>query len=298
MEKKFIILIGCPCSGKSTFAEAYKKEHPYTEIANRDTIRYMIGKGEYKTDSESDVTKIEENIVRDAMKIGKTVILDDTNLNPKYLPQWYSIAEEFGYTVETKKFYVPFAVAMERSKKRRDEGGLFIPRKVMEHFYRTYFKEEFEKEMTDYRVSNIAEWKKNLPTCVICDLDGTYAMHTGRTPFEWNRLQEDQVDTRLNLLLEIVNRYDCEVIFLTGRPDSVREETAKWLEKHFDGENYSLIMRDKDDFSHGDDVKQRLYEKHIKDKYNVLAVFEDSNKCVAMWRRLGLLTLQVQNGDY
>ena len=40
------------------------------------------------------------------------------------------------------------------------------------------------------------------------------------------------------------------------------------------------------------------WEKEIKNEYNTLCVFEDSNKCVDMWRDLGILTCQVANGDY
>ena len=40
------------------------------------------------------------------------------------------------------------------------------------------------------------------------------------------------------------------------------------------------------------------YSIVITSKYNTLCVFEDSNKCVNMWRELGVLTCQVANGDY
>lgn len=57
-------------------------------------------------------------------------------------------------------------------------------------------------------------------------------------------------------------------------------------------------MRANNDFSHGDDYKRKVYNEHIKDNYNVYCVFEDSNKCVKMWRDEGLLTCQVENSDY
>jgi hypothetical protein len=57
-------------------------------------------------------------------------------------------------------------------------------------------------------------------------------------------------------------------------------------------------MRKNNDFSHGDDYKEKVYRDKIEGKYNVLCVFEDSNKCVSRWRELGLLTCQVENSDY
>lgn len=298
--KKLFILKGCPCSGKSFWAKEYKRDvDANVVIGNRDTIRYELGNGKYVQDQEDEVTRIETERVENGMKAGLTVILDDTNLNPKYIKPWYDMAEKYGYEVEEKEFYIPYQEAMKRSKARKAEGGLYIPKEVMQRFYKRYYKEEFEKELTDYRVFNTVEWDNDLPTCIICDLDGTLAMHTGRTPFEWDRLDEDKIDKRLALMLEIYvnNIDDCEVIFLTGRPDSAREATENWLKKYFNAP-YTLLMRDSSDYSHGYDAKKKIYEDYIKGKYNVLCVFEDSNKCVDMWREQGLLTLQVQNGDY
>jgi hypothetical protein len=45
-------------------------------------------------------------------------------------------------------------------------------------------------------------------------------------------------------------------------------------------------------------VKEEIYREHIEGKYNVLAVFDDRDRVVDMWRRLGLLCLQVYYGDF
>lgn len=299
MAKKFYMLQGPPCSGKSTWTEEYKKTvDPDVVVGNRDSIRYEIGKGKYDQEHEAEVTRIEVARIEEGMKNGKTIILDDTNLNPKYNGEWIKLAEKYGYEVEKKEFYIPFKEAMRRSKARKEAGGLYIPKDVMINFYKRYYKDEFEKELTDSRIFNTKEWDSELPICIICDLDGTLAMHTGRTPFEWDRLNEDKIDKRLSLLLHTYDEvYNATIIFLTGRPNNVRKQTEEWLNEHY-GTNYVLIMRDAKDFSHGQDTKKKLYEDYILDKYNVLCVFEDSNKCVDMWREQGLLTLQVQNGDY
>ena len=295
--KILFILQGPPCSGKSTWAKEYQEKYTDTLIANRDSIRYLLGEGKYVQDREDEVTKIEIAQVKGAMAAGRTVVLDDTNLNPKYLQPWLTLAEENGYEVKNMEFYVPYGIAMERSKRRKAEGGLYIPRNVMERFYKKYYKDEFEKEMTDYRVLNMNECNKELPSCVICDLDGTLAMHTGRTPFEWERMQEDKIDWRMKKVLRAIAATGDEIIFLTGRQESVRDKTELWLDTNFKWK-YKLIMRPQDQFGKGNAVKKELYEKYIKGKYNVTCVFDDANNCVEMWRNEGLLTLQVQNADY
>lgn len=293
---KLIILQGPPCSGKSTWADVYKQqEDPEAVIVCRDDIRFELGNGKYTMKREDEVTEIEYNRVIEGLKKGKTVILDATNLNPTYLKKWLELPVE--YTYKIKEFYIPYAEAMKRSKARKEAGGLYINRNTMTHFYKKYYNSEFREELTDKRV--IREPELNLPSVVICDLDATLALHQGREPFEWDLLKTDKMDPRLRLLLNhFMGLY--KVLFVTGRPESARLATMEWLgapenKLHY---NWELFMRKNNDFSHGDDYKEKVYREHIEGKYNVLCVFEDSNKCVSRWRELGLLTCQVENSDY
>ena len=293
---KLIILQGPPCSGKSTWAAEYKRQDdPEVIIVNRNDIRLEINNGKYTMEREDEVTEIEYYRVINGLKDGKTVILDATNLNPIYLKKWLRLPIE--YTYEFKEFYVPYAEAMRRSKARRDSGGLYINRNVMTRFYKKYYPKEFREELTDRRV--IREPEVRLPSVVICDLDVTLALHQGREPFEWDLLKTDKIDPRLRLLLNnFMGLY--KVLFVTGRPESTRLATTEWLQDPENKlhSNWELFMRKNNDFSHGDDYKEKVYRENIEGKYNVLCVFEDSNKCVTRWRELGLLTCQVENSDY
>ena len=57
-------------------------------------------------------------------------------------------------------------------------------------------------------------------------------------------------------------------------------------------------MREDTDHRPDWQVKREIYEREIKDKYNVIGVFEDRQQCVDMWRSLGLTCFQVAKGDY
>lgn len=293
---KLIILQGPPCSGKSTWAAEYKRqEDPEVVIVNRDDIRFELGNGKYTMKREDEVTEIEYLRVMNGLVAGKTVILDSTNLNPTYLKKWLELPVE--YTYKIKEFYVPYAEAMKRSKARKEAGGLYINRNTMTRFYKKYYNKDFREELTDKRV--IREPEMRLPSIVICDLDATLALHQGREPFEWDLLKTDKIDPRLRLLLNhFMGLY--KVVFITGRPESARLATTEWLQDPQNKlhDNWVLYMRKNNDFSHGDDYKEKVYREKIEGKYNVLCVFEDSNKCVSRWRELGLLTCQVENSDY
>ena len=296
--KKLIIYVGPPCSGKSTRAKEYKNAvDSHVVIANRDNIRFEIGNGKYDQNHEQEVTNREVELVTNAMEHGRTVILDDTNLNPKYIQPWHDLAEKYGYEVEKEEFYVSYQEAMARSKKRKEEGGLYIPKNVMLSFYKRYYPEQLKEELTDKRI--IKEQDTSLPQCVICDLDATLALHQGREPFDWDLIPTDKIDPRLHNLLITFSCSCIDIIFVTGRPEQARKTTEEWLEKNLQPiKKYKLFMRKDSDFSHGDDYKRNIYKENIEGQYNVLCVFEDSNKCVRMWREEGLLTCQVENNDY
>ena len=57
-------------------------------------------------------------------------------------------------------------------------------------------------------------------------------------------------------------------------------------------------MRIDKDYRKGDIVKRELYETHVKNKYNVDFVLDDSIKIVKMYRELGLTVLQPNEGKY
>lgn len=291
---KIIVLQGCPCSGKTTWAKEYLKDHEAVYV-NRDSIRCEINGGKYTLKKEDEVTAIESYRVIEGLDKGSDVIVDATNLNPHTISKWKKIAQEHNAKIEFKEFYVPYAEAMKRSKERKAAGGLYINRNVMTSFYKRYYNDRFRDELTDKRVIKQPDF--SLHSAVICDLDATLALHQGREPFEWNLLQTDKIDTRLDAVLKQYIDQNVDILFVTGRPESAREATEIWLASN-NYYSYKLFMRKNNDFAHGDDYKRKVYKEHIENKYNVLCVFEDSNKCVKMWREEGLLTCQVENSDY
>lgn len=265
---------------------------PYV-IVNRDSIRES--RGEYWIPEQEDyISDMEEYAVRSAIKRNLIPIIDATNLNPKTTEKWENLAKELSCEIEYKKFYVPFKEALERDSKRERPVG----KKVLIKFYTKYFYDEYVKEVgCDDR--KIEMYPKNVfGPCIILDLDGTVFLHKNRLPYDWNKINTDQIDPRLHRLIKEYIDRDVTLLFVTGRPESTRKETEAQIEKYFGDCYYELLMRSNGDNRSGDIVKKELFEGAILNDFTPLCVFEDSNKCVNMWRDLGLLTCQVANGDY
>lgn len=156
----------------------------------------------------------------------------------------------------------------------------------------------------------VREPDMSLPQCVIVDLDGTASIHQNRSWYDYEKVKDDTFDPRIKLLLEIMERDGVYIIFLTGREQTevCESVTYNWLVSKFSEQktdkmsgqdvHWELIMRDKGDHRKDAIVKKEKYEQLIKDKYNVVCVFEDRDQCVEMWRELGLLCCQVYKGEY
>ena len=84
---------------------------------------------------------------------------------------------------------------------------------------------------------------------------------------------------------------------MTGRDGIALDKTKKWLDDV--GVVYdNIFIRAVNDSRKDSVIKREIYEKEIKGKYNIIAIFDDRNQVVEMWRSLGLTVLQCNYGDF
>lgn len=121
MSKKLIICCGVSGSGKSTFAKKLCKEDNSFLRINRDDIRKtLVGdldeyyQRENLKTCEDMVTDIENCIFELCTFANRNIVIDNTNLNKKYIERWLDLASEFKYEVEYKFFDVDLNVAKRR----------------------------------------------------------------------------------------------------------------------------------------------------------------------------------------
>lgn len=291
---KILVLQGVPASGKSTFARSLVLKDKSYVIVSRDAIREA--RGEYWIPEHEDyISDIEEFEIRSAIKHSLNPIIDATNLNPKTITKWKNLAKELNVNIEFKMFEIDFTTALERDSKRERSVG----KKVLERFFRDYFPDQLKAYYIDNRLKEpFYSYNDEKEDCIIVDLDGTVCLHNGRSPYDLTRVSEDIPNYPLVRFLQelICNKH---IIFLSGREgtDQCRQDTINWLTEnicsHDFGYKWKLLMRDKNNFEPDEIIKERIFHKEIEPKYNVLAIFDDRDKVVKMWRSLGLLCNQV-----
>lgn len=141
---------------------------------------------------------------------------------------------------------------------------------------------------------------------VICDIDGTIADCSHRLhlikdkPKNWNKFHElciqDKVVENIQEIVWCLNKFHI-VIYITGRPESSRELTEKWLANHSFPEG-DLYMRKDGDYRQDWITKAEHLDKVLIDDVKILCALEDRDQVCDMWREKGVTCLQVKKGDY
>lgn len=92
-----------------------------------------------------------------------------------------------------------------------------------------------------------------------------------------------------------------DVQIWSGRSAEVMNETLAWLQRFFevDAEEVGLCMRREGDFT-PDEVLKRSWLEALNefDRRRLVAVFDDRQKVVDMWRANGVACFQVAPGDF
>lgn len=144
---------------------------------------------------------------------------------------------------------------------------------------------------------------------VLVDIDGTITKvgdrinHLNENPKDWdsfyNRCGEDlPVIPIVNLVKKLSESN--KIVFCTGRRESCRPDTVEWIKNYlgFNEEDYKLLMRANGDLRHDTKAKPELLIKEDIKLDDIEFVLEDRNSMVNKWRELGLICLQVAEGDF
>lgn len=300
MANKIIVLQGVPGSGKSTWAREFVRKHKDYVIVSRDSLRDSAGVY-WVPERENYISDLEVYSIEKALDNNFNVIIDATNLNPKTVEKWESISKKHGTEIEYKEFRVSFEEAVRRDAERGQKGGRIVGVDVIRNFFKNYYPEELIQK--DKRT--IKEYDPKKEDVIVCDLDGTVALHTGRNPYDITRVKEDVFDPRMLKLLSYLARH-LKIIFVSGREGTEQcvADTRQWISDNFmnsvvDGKIcWDTIFRKQKDYRSDSIIKEEIFKNQIDPYYNIITVFDDRDRVVEMWRKNGVLCSQVYYGEF
>ena len=189
---RLLITRGLPASGKTTFA---RKLQPGVVRVNRDDLRRMLhGQRLFTQWAEGQVTHAQRAAVEALLRARADVIVDDTNLRGKTVREWAELAARFDATFEVHDFTdVPLEECLRRDADRpEDEQVGEEPIRRMHERYLAGKNLPLPVPYVDPGGPGVVyQPDPELPPVVLVDIDGTVALMSGRSPFDWSRVGED-----------------------------------------------------------------------------------------------------------
>ncbi|WP_406307162.1 AAA family ATPase [Streptomyces sp. NBC_00885] len=299
------VMTGLPASGKTSAARSLQADSEgRMRRVNLDDLRAMLDipapeRGRSHA-HEQTVLAIQDAAVRAAVDDGFDVVVDNTHLTP-HIPKRLKAAVAGQATFVVHDFTDVSVEECIRRDADRDEA-------VGEEIIRILADKHLKARKGGWRLTET--WLNDepsvepyvadlaLPSAVMCDIDGTLAIRGDRFPYDFTRCDEDLLNVSVRGALCSFRRADSDVIvLLSGRGEEHRERTEAWLRRHevpYD----ELWMRAVGDGRRDDVVKAELFDRHVRHRFAVRVSLDDRDRVVAVWRRMGLPTWQVNYGNF
>ncbi|MGW0468889.1 phosphatase domain-containing protein [Streptomyces sp. NPDC003027] len=299
------VMTGLPASGKTTAArELQTRSEGRMRRVNLDDLRTMLDlpapeRGRSHA-HEQTVLGIQDAAVRAAVDGGFDVVVDNTHLTP-HVPKRLKAAVAGRATFVVHDFTgVPVEECVRRDAARA--------RPVGEEIIRILADKHAKATRGGWRLTDA--WLNDrpsvtpyvpdpaLPSAVMCDIDGTLALRRDRSPYDFTRCHLDALNGAVrDALRAFQGAHRDTIVLLSGRGEDHRAMTEAWLRQHevpYD----ELWMRASGDGRADDIVKAELFDAHVRHRYAVRVSLDDRDRVVAVWRRMGLPTWQVDYGDF
>ncbi|UUU38555.1 AAA family ATPase [Streptomyces sp. NBC_00162] len=305
------VMTGLPASGKTTAARALQaRSGGRMRRVNLDDLRRMLDLPDPERGRsyahEQTVLAVQDAAVRAAVDGGFDVVVDNTHLT-KHIPKRLKAAVGGLATFVVHDFTdVPLEECLRRDAAREDQVGEEIIRILADKHQKArkggwrLTAEWLNGTSGETAVPPVREYVADpaLPAAVMCDIDGTLALIGDRGPYDFSRCELDRLNEPVRHALDAFRRADGDVIvLLSGRSEEHRPQTESWLARHrvpYD----ELWMRAAGDTRRDDVVKAELFDAHVRHRYAVRVSLDDRDRVVAVWRRMGLPTWQVNYGDF
>ncbi|MCO6011524.1 AAA family ATPase [Actinoallomurus purpureus] len=294
---------GLPGSGKTTWAHQWTAQNTDRRVrVNRDDLRGMLDDSRWiKGVTEGRMLAARDAAVLALLRLGLDVACDDTNLPNHAVRALAKLARQAGAELEVHDFTdVPLETCIARDAARDRTVGEAVIRDMHARFLNGRPRPlPLPADLTPIVAGpRPYEPKPGTRRAALVDIDGTVALMGARSPYDETSVSDDQPNRPVIEVARALRGDGCRIVFLSGRTETCREATTAWLHRHVGGQFDGPFMRKAGDTRRDSIVKAELFDRHVRDTYDVRCVLDDRNQVVEMWRSLGLTVLQVAEGDF
>jgi predicted kinase len=290
---------GLPGSGKTTWA---RQQGGHVRV-NRDELRQMLHGGPLHTGwAEVQVTLAQRAQIEALLRGGVNVICDDTNLRARVVRELADLAKLAGAEVVVRDFTdvsVDECVARDANRPEPERVGEDVIRGMWQRYLAgRRLPLPVPAALAGAGVPAQYEAPVGVPEAFLVDIDGTVAVMGSRSPYDEGRVSLDTPNEPVIRVVRALHAAGYRIVFCSGRTDACRDDTATWLATHVGVPYSALHMRAAGDQRKDSIVKAEIFDKHIRHAYRIIAVLDDRNQVVDMYRSMGLTVLQVNYGDF
>ena len=304
MSVHLAITRGLPGSGKTTLALQWVHDDPANRArVNRDELRMALY-GRYTGltyQQEQAVTVAQQSAVEALLRGGKSVIVDDTNLKLRNARAWADLAVRVGVPLEVVDVTTDVRTCLAQDDARRQRCDRSVGAEVILDFAKRYPQPWPEVKPTPRKAGSDPEPyvpDTSKPKAWVLDIDGTIAKMNGRGPHDYHLVHTDLPIKPVLRLAELIWHAGDDIVVLSGRKDSCREQTEAWLRQNLNAYFVGPYMREAEDNRPDYIVKAELFAAHVAPHWNVQGCIDDRNQVVNLWRSMGLMCAQVAPGDF
>lgn len=117
-KNKLFILIGIPCSGKSTYSKKFLYKTNTLVVSSDEIRKELTGTYKYSSKNNESVFKIAKTRIYEALSDGYDVVWDATNLNEKHRKDFIKIGKITNSELVAVVFNIPLQVCLNRNSQR------------------------------------------------------------------------------------------------------------------------------------------------------------------------------------
>lgn len=292
------IIRGIPGSGKTTLAEKIKSGSRGKMLSTNhyESDQWFVSFNNDKFDPKFLKTAHQWcfEVVKKSLLAGADTVVSNTFIKYNELKEYIDFCLENNIRYEILvcqgEYKNTHNVSKQTVEKMKRNFEFYPPQQIV--------KDNLPKNTNNKRFLDKRENVNNLQKAFIFDIDGTLALNTSnRNPFNETLVGLDVINKPVLMMLQALSHHfpSSKIIILSGRTDSSRELTERWLSKN-DIRYDEMHMRESGDNRKDSIVKSDIFDELSK-TYFIEFVVDDRKQVKRMWVEKNVFVFDVNQFD-